>query len=241
MKNRILIIALILFSLRIMSQSVDDVKIPLIGDSSPKFTAETTLGKINFPDDYYGKWKILFSHPADFTPVCSSEILELSYMQDDFKKLNTQILVLSTDGINSHMEWIKSLESFQYKERESVKVEFPLISDIGLDISRQFGMIHSNSSKTKNIRGVFIIDPENKIRAIFFYPMTVGRNLEEIKRTLIALQESDKKDVLIPANWKEGDDVLIHSPKSVEESNKMKEKNDSKLYSYAWYMWFKKK
>ena len=240
MKNRIFIIALILLSLRIMSQSIDEVRIPLIGDSAPKFTAETTLGKINFPDDYYGKWKILFSHPADFTPVCSSEIIELSYLQDDFKKLSTQLLVLSTDGINSHMEWIKSLESIKYNDRESVKVEFPLISDIGLEISKQYGMLHANSSKTKNIRGVFIIDPENKIRAISFYPMTVGRNLEEIKRTLIALQPSDNQDVLIPANWKDGDDVLIHSPKSVEESNKMKEKNDSKLYSYTWYMWFKK-
>ncbi len=238
--KRLLLFAFILTSYVAISQNDDYVRIPMIGESAPKFTTQTTQGEINFPDDYFAKWKILFSHPADFTPVCSSEMLELANLQEDFKKLNTQIVVLSTDGLNSHNEWIKSLENIKYKDRDNVQIDFPLVSDVGLEISKKYGMLQPYSSKTKDIRGVFIIDPDNKVRAVFFYPMNVGRNYDEIKRTLTALQMSDDDNVLMPANWQEGFDVLIPSPKSVADSDKMKDKNNPKLYSYAWYMWFKK-
>jgi len=212
----------------------------MIGESAPTFVAESTMDTIKFPGDYYNKWKILFSHPADFTPVCSTEILELASKKEEFNKLNTKLVVISTDGLNSHIEWVKSLEGINYKGNEKVMIDFPIVSDHSLLISKSYGMIHPKSSTTRNVRGVFIIDPDDKIRAIFFYPSTTGRNIEEIKRTLIALQLTEKKNVLTPADWTPGQDVLIPSPQNIKEANKLEEKNDPKLYSLAWYLWFTK-
>lgn len=215
-------------------------RIPLIGEPAPKFTAESTIGPITFPDDNNTKWTILFSHPADFTAVCSSEILELAAMQEDFAKLNTRLMVISTDAVSSHIEWVKSLETIKYKDLEPIKITFPLVSDKSLEISRKYGMIHSYSSTTKDVRGVFIIDPDNKIEAVFFYPMNVGRNIVEIKRTLVALQTAGKNDVLIPANWQPGEDVMIPSPKTSADADKLLKKNSPELRNLTWYMWFKK-
>jgi peroxiredoxin (alkyl hydroperoxide reductase subunit C) len=231
---------LVLSVMLLQAQKSADTRIPLIGEQAPKFTAESTFGKITFPDDNNTKWTILFSHPADFTAVCSSEILELALLQDEFDKLNTRLMVISTDAVSSHIEWVKSLESIKYKEREPVKIKFPLISDKSLEISKKYGMIHSQSSTTKDIRGVFIIDSDDKIEAIFFYPMNIGRNMEEIKRTLIALQTASKNNVLIPANWTPGQDVMIPSPQTSADAEKMMKKNDPRLYYYSWYMWFMK-
>ena len=222
------------------AQENKEVHIPLLGEMTPEFTAQSTKGKITFPDDYFMKWKILFSHPADFTPVCSTELLELAELQDDFDNLNTKILVISTDGLESHQEWIRSLESMHYKGRKPVSINFPLISDKTLEISKKFGMIHSYTSNTRDVRGVFIIDPNDRIRAIFFYPFDIGRNLDEIKRTVVAMQTAEKKNVLVPANWRPGDDVLIKSPKSPAEAESLTEKKDPSLYSLSWYMWFQK-
>jgi len=240
--KRILTLILISGICMNLSQAQDpkDSRIPLIGEPAPKFTAESTAGTINFPDDYYAKWKILFSHPADFTAVCSSEILELANLQEDFKNLNTQLVVVSTDAVSSHIEWVKSLESAKYKSREPVKIMFPLVSDKSMEISREYGMLHSYSSTTKDVRGVFIIDPNDKIRALFFYPMEIGRNMDEIKRTLIALQTAEKNSVLIPADWQPGQDVMLHSPKTSAEADKLSEKGTPGVYSVNWYMWFKK-
>jgi len=213
----------------INAQESTSARIPLIGEPAPKFTAESTLGTITFPDDNNSKWTILFSHPADFTAVCSSEILELAALQDDFEKLNTRLMVISTDAVSSHIEWVKSLEAIKYKDRESIKIKFPLISDKSMEISKKYGMVHSYSSTTKDVRGVFIVDPDNKIEAIFFYPMNVGRNIEEIKRTLVALQTAVKNNVLMPANWKPGQDVMIPSPKTSVEADKMVKKNNPEL------------
>jgi peroxiredoxin 2/4 len=241
MRKRLLLILIsaicIIFS---QAQDSKETRIPLIGEPAPKFTAESTSGTINFPDDYFAKWKILFSHPADFTAVCSSEILELANLQNDFKGLNAQLVVVSTDAVSSHIEWVKSLESAKYKSREPVKINFPLVSDKSLEVSKEYGMIHSYSSTTKDVRGVFIIDPNDKIRAIFFYPMEVGRNLDELKRTLIALQTAEKQNVLIPADWQPGQDVMLHSPKTSAEADKLSEKDTPGVYSINWYMWFKK-
>lgn len=223
-----------------MGQDSKVPRIPLIGEAAPQFTAESTTGTINFPGDYYAKWKILFSHPADFTAVCSSEILELANLQNDFKNLNTQLVVVSTDAVSSHIEWVKSLESTKYKSRQPVKINFPLVSDKSMEVSKAYGMIHSYSSTTKDVRGVFIIDPNDKIRAIFFYPMEIGRNLDEIKRTLIALQTAEKNNVLIPADWQPGQDVMLHSPKTTAEADKLSENKTAGVYSINWYMWFKK-
>jgi peroxiredoxin (alkyl hydroperoxide reductase subunit C) len=235
------IILLAMFSAsQLFSQDNNVVRIPLIGETAPSFTAESTNGKINFPEDFYGKWKILFSHPADFTPVCTSEIIILAQMQKDFNKLDTKVAVLTTNGLNSHITWKKSMESIRYNSKETTTIDFPIISDNNLEISKKFGMIHPYSNTTHDVRGVFIIDPNDKIRAIFFYPDEVGRNMEEIKRTLMALQMADKKNVLTPCNWKPGDDVFLPAPKSEIDANKLAAKKDSDLYEITWYMWVKK-
>jgi len=241
MKDLTIVIVILISSILAYGQSEKAEGGPLlIGDTAPAFVATSTNGKVTFPDDYFARWKIIFSHPADFTPVCASEIMELASMQDEFDKLNTSILVVSTDGLNSHIEWLSSLETLTYKDVKIPKIKFPLIADEGLNISKQYGMLHPNSSSTKDIRGVFIINPENKIQAMFFYPLTVGRNLDEIKRTLIALQTHEKHNVLTPANWKPGDYVLIPSPGSMREAEKLKSKNDPDLHEVDWYMWLKK-
>jgi peroxiredoxin (alkyl hydroperoxide reductase subunit C) len=228
------------FILTSMSFELKAQCIPLIGERTPAFNTNSTMGSINFPDGYPGKWKILFSHPADFTAICSTELLELAYMQDDFEQLNTKIFVLSTDGLNSHLEWIRSLESIEFNGKETVKINFPLISDTDMSISKMYGMIHQYSNTTKDIRAVFIINPDNKIAAIFYYPSQVGRNMEEIKRTLIALQTVDKYNVLTPVNWEPGNDVMLHSPVTIEDSKKLDDKKDKDTYSKTWYMWYKK-
>ncbi|MBN1199937.1 MAG: peroxiredoxin [Bacteroidales bacterium] len=221
------------------SQKTDNEHIPLLGEMAPEFIAQTTTGRLNFPGDYEMKWKILFSHPADFTPVCSTEILELATMQDEFDKMNTKIMVLSTDGLSSHMAWVESLQKISYPGDKPVQIKFPLIADPDSKISRMYGMIHSYTSNTRDVRGVFIIDPSDRIAAIFFYPMNVGRNMDEIKRTLIALQTSEKFDILTPANWNPGQQVMINSPATQQESEKMAQKKEKNLTSLSWYMWFK--
>jgi peroxiredoxin 2/4 len=214
---------------------------PMIGQVAPSFSGSSTKGKINFPDDYWDKWKIIFSHPADFTAVCSTEILELAAMQDDFEKLNTALLVLSTDGINSHIEWVRSLEGIEIDGKPTPRIKFPLISDADLSISLKYGMVREDSfSQKRDIRAVFFIDPDNKVAAIFNYPANVGRNMNEIKRTLIALQTSQKYSILTPANWDPGEDVMLPSPASVEDAKKLEEKKHDDLYMKQWYMWYKK-
>lgn len=235
---------MLIVSIGVLAQDNKTDRFPLIGEPAPSFIAETTQGKLHFPDDYFAKWKILFSHPADFTAVCSSEIIALAAMQEDFEKLDTKIAVLSTDGLNSHLEWCRSLESVQLPGYPQVKIGFPLIPDVDLSISRLYGMIHQLTNTTRDVRAVFIINPDNKVAAIFYYPNNVGRNLEEIKRTLIALQTSDKYAVNTPVNWKAGDDVMLLSPKTLEESEKLEKKlktgNESETYKAAWYIWYKK-
>lgn len=213
---------------------------PLTYGLAPSFKAASTMGEITFPENYFGKWKIIFSHPADFTPVCTSEIMALVEAQDEFKDLNTSILVLSTDGLNSHIEWVKSIEGILSSGGGKKKIEFPLITDSDLKISKAYGILHTDYSPTRDVRGVFFIDPENKIRAFFKYPSSVGRNIAEIKRTLIALQTEDKYNVLIPGNWNPGDEVLLKSPATAQEADKIQAKNNPDLRQAAWYLWYKK-
>jgi peroxiredoxin (alkyl hydroperoxide reductase subunit C) len=241
MKKIILISALVFFSVAgLLAQEKNNTPFPLIGETAPSFTAESTTGTINFPDDYNFQWKILFSHPADFTPVCTSEILELAASQKEFEKLGANLVVVSVDNLENHINWEKNMESLRYKDRDPVKIDFPLVSDVNLAISKEYGMIHPNSSTTKDVRGVFIVDPKNKIRAIFFYPMNIGRNLGEIERTLVALQTADKQQVLIPANWQPGGDVLIPYVKSTADNDPGNLKDDPDYYQLTWYMRFKK-
>ncbi len=217
--------------------------IPLIGDNAPAFNAETTAGSLSFPSDYGDKWKIIFSHPRDFTPVCSTELLTLSQMQDEFEKLNTKLVVVSTDDLQKHFMWKKALEETSFKNKQPMKIKFPLVDDSQMTVSKSYGMLHQSASSSKDVRGVFIINPDNKIAAIYFYPMNVGRNLEEVKRTVIALQTASGKGkdrYLIPANWQVGDDVMV--PQFPYTEKEVQDKPELKLayYNVGSYMWFKK-
>ncbi len=230
---------IMLFITNVSSQDKKIIRVPLIGDDAPSFIANSTNGKINFPGDFGKNWKIILSHPKDFTPVCSSEILELAQLQEDYEKLGVKLFVLSTDVITQHESWKSALEEIKYKGRNPVKIKFPLIDDSELKISNQYGMIHPSVNIAQNIRAVFIIDPKNKIRSINFYPMEVGRNMDEIKRTVIALQTVDaNKNIVTPADWNPGDDVII--PYLSDKEKNIMKTQDSDIYQVSWFMSFKK-
>jgi peroxiredoxin (alkyl hydroperoxide reductase subunit C) len=215
-------------------------KIPLIGSKAPSFKAESTDGKIKFPDDYGNSWKILFSHPQDFTPVCSSELLELAYMQPEFERLGVKIAIISTDDVEQHKMWKAHLEELDYKGRGSQEINFPIIDDHNAVASRTYGMLHEPESTNKDIRGVFIIDGKNTIRSINFYPMQVGRNMDEIVRIVEALQTTDEAKVLTPANWNEGDDVLVPYFPYTKEQLAANPELEKEFYNVGNRMWFKK-
>jgi peroxiredoxin (alkyl hydroperoxide reductase subunit C) len=213
-------------------------RIPLIGEKAPAFTASATTGTVNFPADYGRNWKILFAHPQDFTPVCSSEILELANHQAEFDKLGVKLVVLSADPVSTHKDWQKALEGLNFKNRGQIKIKFPLVDDNNLAASKMYGMVHAANNSTRDVRGVYIIDPDNTIRAISFYPVEVGRSTEELLRTVTALQTSAKNKVMTPADWKAGEDVLIpYLPKAGDTKTPAP---TSDTYSVAWFMTYKK-
>jgi peroxiredoxin (alkyl hydroperoxide reductase subunit C) len=225
-------------TLSIQGKAERNFRIPLIGESAPSFTAESTNGTINFPDDFGAKWKILFSHPADFTPVCSTEILQLAKMQDEFDKLGIKLIVVSTDELETHLQWKKSMEALKLNNEQSVKIKFPLVDDDKRVIAKMYGMIHPAANTTKDVRGVFIIDPNNVIQAIYFYPSNIGRSTDELLRMVTALQIASADKVLMPVNWKAGNDVLIPIPPKTDAEGKPIELDG--YYSPVWYLWFKK-
>ena len=220
-----------------VNENID--RMPMIGDPAPKFRAMTTMGKVNFPEDYRGSWVILFSHPADFTPVCTTEFIGFSKMADEFDALNTKLLGLSIDSLHSHLAWARSIENIDLDGNGPVKVKFPIIADISMDVARKYGMLQT-VAKTQTIRAVFIIDPEGVIRTILYYPMSTGRNLPEIKRIILALQKHDEDNVSTPANWQPGDDVIIGAPLTLEEAERRMASEDENLVKYDWYLTMKK-
>ncbi len=240
MKKLILIAVIVILSNEVLlSQKRETQRIPLIGSVAPSFKSPSTKGMISFPGDYGKNWKILFAHPRDFTPVCSSEILELAYRQDEFKSLGTQIVVVSVDKMVSHLSWKADLEDISFKGRRKVKIDFPLVVDSSSAISDSYGMLDSKSNAGQSVRGVFFVDPENKVKAFFFYPNQVGRNIDEIIRTLKALQVNySEPDVVLPVNWQPGDDVMI--PFLSKEDKEELKKSDSGIYYINWYMIYKK-
>jgi len=217
------------------------IKMPLIGDDAPSFKAKTTQGEINFPEDYKGKWIILFSHPADFTPVCTTEFMKFATMHEEFKALNTELIGLSIDSIYAHIAWLRTIkEKIKYKGMENVEVLFPLIEDIKMDVANKFGMVQPNASTTQAVRAVFVIDPNAKIRCILYYPLSLGRNFDEIKRIIIALQKSDAEGIATPADWRPGDDVIIPPPGSCGGAKERMESKDDDTYCLDWFLCFKK-
>ena len=227
------------FGNAIIAQHGSSQRIPLIGSNAPTFKAPSTNGPLSFPDDFGTSWKIIFAHPRDFTPVCSSEVLDLGYRQQEFKELNTQLIVLSVDRLVSHQSWKSDLEDIDFKGRGKVKIEFPLVVDSSYSISYKYGMVDTYANAGQSVRGVFFIDPENRIRAFQFYPSEVGRNTDEILRTLKALQAVDRHDhVVTPVNWKPGDDFM--TPSLTAEDKEELKKPDSEIYYINWYMIYKK-
>ena len=221
-----------------MEQNVN--KMPLIGDLAPSFKAVTTQGVINFPKDYKGKWVILFSHPADFTPVCTTEFMTFASMMDEFKALNTELIGLSVDSLHAHIAWLRTIkEKIHWKNLKDVEVTFPLIEDIKMEVANKFGMIQPNQSNTQAVRAVFIIDPKAKIRCILYYPLSTGRNFDEIKRIVIALQKADE-GYATPADWRPGDDVIVPPPGSCGAAKERMESTDDDIYCLDWFMCFKK-
>ncbi|WP_209681438.1 peroxiredoxin [Methanohalophilus levihalophilus] len=214
---------------------------PLIGDDAPAFTAKTTQGEIKFPDDYKGKWVILFSHPADFTPVCTTEFMTFASMQDEFRELNTELIGLSIDSIYAHIAWLRTIkEKIEYKGLKDIEVNFPVIEDLTMEVAKKFGMLQPNASNTQAVRAVFIIDPKAKVRCILYYPLSNGRNMDEVKRILLAMQKSDAEQIATPANWQPGDDVIIPPPGSCGTAKERVETVEEGKYCLDWFICFKK-
>lgn len=215
-------------------------QMPLIGDDAPAFTAVTTQGTINFPADYKGKWVILFSHPADFTPVCTTEFMTFGSMMKEFEALNTQLIGLSVDSLYSHIAWLRKIQELEWKDKKHIEVKFPLIEDIRMQIVNKYGMIQPSQSNTQAVRAVFIIDPEAKIRAILYYPLSTGRNFAEIKRLVLALQKADKDAIATPADWQPGDDVIVPTAGSCGVAKERMDNQTEDQYCLDWFMCFRK-
>lgn len=213
--------------------------IPLLGEKIPSFEAQTTHGVIKFPDDYKGKWVVLFSHPADFTPVCTTEFVAFQKRYEEFKRLNCELIGLSIDQVFSHIKWVEWIG-----EKLGVEIKFPIIADDQGKIACTLGMIHPGKG-TNTVRAVFVIDPEGIVRAILYYPQEIGRNMDEILRIIKALQISDEKKVAMPANWPNneliGDKVIIPPPRDERAAKERLEKAKAKeVECYDWWFCYKK-
>jgi peroxiredoxin (alkyl hydroperoxide reductase subunit C) len=211
-----------------MEDTNEIYSMPRIGDTAPDFEANTTFGNLKLSD--YGKdsWVILFSHPADFTPVCTTEMSGFAEEKKWFEDHNTKLMGLSIDSIHSHVAWVNNV-----KKNTGVLFDFPIIADLDMKVSKMYGMLQPGESETSAVRAVFFIDPKQKIRLIMYYPLNVGRNMDEIKRSLEALQTSDEHGVALPLNWKKNDKVIVPPPKTVQE---MTERENSDLEMVDFYL-----
>ena len=216
------------------------VPMPRIGDKAPTFKAVTTQGEINFPEDYKDSWVILFSHPADFTPVCTSEFMTFASMEQKFNDANCKLVGLSVDGLYSHIAWLRTIkEKIEYKGMKDIEVKFPLIEDITMEVAKKYGMIQPGESNTKAVRAVFFIDPKGIIRAIIYYPLSLGRNFDELYRALVAMQTADKFSIATPADWHPGDEVIVPTAGSCGVAKERMENKDE-MHCYDWFFCTKK-
>jgi peroxiredoxin (alkyl hydroperoxide reductase subunit C) len=214
-----------------MSEQPTARTLPRINDPAPPFEATSTHGPIKL-SDYKGRWVVLFSHPADFTPVCSTEFAALAKRQDEFEKRNVQLIGLSIDSVYAHIAWTRSIERLL-----DVKIKFPVIADLDTKVAQLYGMIHPGASATATVRAVFFIDPNQIIRAIIYYPLTTGRNIDEILRVVDALQFNTEKNLATPANWRPGDPAIVPAPLTTTAA----EKRATEGYETKdWYLSFKK-
>ena len=207
------------------------VRLPRLGEKAPEFEAVTTQGNLKL-SDFKGSWLILFSHPADFTPVCTTEFMAFSDIYDDLQKRNVNLMGLSIDSVYSHISWVRNIE-----EKLGKKIPFPVIADLNKDVAMKYGMIMPGESKTETSRCVFMIDPEGILRAMIYYPLTTGRNMDEILRLVDGLQTTDKHHVATPANWRPGEPVIVPPPATQEAAEeRVKEGYECK----DWYFCQKK-
>ena len=198
-----------------------------LGDKAPNFTADTSEGKIDFYEYLGNSWGILFSHPADFTPVCTTELGAAAKYREEFEKRNVKVLALSVDGVESHKDWIHDIN-----ETQKTTVNFPIIADEDRKVSKLYDMIHPNADDTQTVRSVYVIDPDKKIRLMITYPASTGRNFKELLRVIDSLQLTEKYKVSTPADWKEGEDVVIGTSVSNEEAKKMFPKGFKEVKPY---------
>jgi peroxiredoxin (alkyl hydroperoxide reductase subunit C) len=226
-----------------MEQTTSDtsVSMPRIGDKAPSFKAVTTQGDINFPEQFAGSWVILFSHPADFTPVCTSEFMTFAALEGKFTELNCKLVGLSIDGLYSHIAWLRTIkEKIEYKGMKNIEVKFPLIEDITMEVAKRYGMIQPGESSTKAVRAVFFIDPKAVIRAVIYYPLSLGRNFDELLRVVVALQTADAFAVATPADWRPGDDVIVPTAGSCGVAQDRMEGKESGVTCHEWFFCTKK-
>jgi peroxiredoxin (alkyl hydroperoxide reductase subunit C) len=188
------------------------VAMPKLGEKAPDFEAPTTFGVLKL-SDFKGSWVVMFSHPADFTQVCTTEFMAFSKIQPDLKERGVELLGLSVDSITSHIAWARNIE-----EKTGVKINFPIVADLNKEVSTKFGMVHPGQSKTETVRAVFVIDPNQIIRLILYYPLSTGRNMDEILRVVDALQTADANKVATPANWRPGEMVIVPPPQTQESA-----------------------
>jgi len=204
---------------------------PGLNQSAPDFSADTTHGPKKLAD-YKGKWLVLFSHPADFTPVCTTEFMAFANRQDEFARLDCELLGLSVDSTFSHIAWVRNIE-----EKFGIRINFPIIEDLSMQVASAYGMIQPGASDTSTVRATFVIDPEGILRAMLYYPMTNGRSIDEVLRLVEALQTSDREGVATPEGWKPGDDAIVPPPKTVEAARK----REGEGYDYTDWYFSKKK
>ncbi|HEY9405568.1 MAG TPA: peroxiredoxin [Pyrinomonadaceae bacterium] len=189
--------------------------LPRINEPAPEFEAKSTQGPLKFAD-FKGSWVVLFSHPADFTPVCSTEFIEFARRSDEFKKRGVKLVGLSVDSVPAHIAWIRSIES----HFPDVKIDFPVIADLDTKVAQKYGLIHPAASETATVRAVFVIDDKGIIRALIYYPMSLGRNIDEILRAIDGLQTADANACATPANWKPGEQVIVPPPQTIADAEK---------------------
>ena len=216
------------------------VTMPLIGEDAPAFDAVTTQGEIHFPADYKGKWVILFSHPADFTPVCTTEFMTFGSMMEEFKAINTELIGLSVDSLYAHIAWLRKIQELEWNGKKHINVTFPLIEDIRMEVANKYGMIQPGASNTQAVRAVFIIDPNAKIRNILYYPLSTGRNFDEIKRIILALQKTDAENCATPADWRPGDDIIVPPAGSCGTAKERMDNQNEDQYCLDWFLCFRK-
>ncbi len=211
-------------------------RMPILGEKFPEFEVETTKGKMSIPRDYEGKWFVLFSHPADFTPVCTTEFVAFAKKYDTFKKLNIELIGLSVDQVFSHIEWVEKIEKTFH-----IKIPFPVIADSAEGVSKTLGMIHPQKSGSNTVRAVFVVDPNGILRLSFYYPQEIGRNMNEILRAIKAMKVTDTYHVAAPENWPEngliGSDLIMPPPDSIEKAKEAMREEECFDFWFCYRSW----